>query len=666
MLGGIFLFQAPHPTDEQKIRAAREVLRGRVTSTLTGPYEAKFPFDERELLKGSSTDQLHRAMMMPTSLLLDAYGATQDLEYLIAARDTVAAWADYEARVVWSRGLLWNDHAIAERAIAIGRFWMVYRQSAIYDAEIGAKTLRFARRSADFLASAQHFTARSNHGVMQSLALLYLARAFPTLPRSGEYADIAVARIDRQLEFYVSEEGAVLEHSPYYHQLGVKLLEYIEQLRRVAGRPITPALASKAAKSRALLAALMRTDQSLPLIGNTPEKAPRATLGLAASYESLVLPISGTAVSWHRSGKAPTTQLVMTWANFATRAHKHANDGSVALWSGREIITNSGYWPYDDARLMAATGWRGSNAPHLVGEAATIERANSLLAYAETDATAYFDVESARRGGTALRRQVLWIKPTTLLIIDSSLASSPAPALETLWTVHHSLKATESLPIAVSASDGMLVACLSLPAGNSYQVRRWFANSDPFGGFFALGADVDDIMPTHTIELRSNAKQPLLSMWSLAPPGGCDASTLELASWAGSNAWTVNVAHAGERLRVTRNGSELVLTRTAGDAQALHLAPQDAKAQEIARSQIDAAYRALAAEYPPTRYLRPWRVASSYAVIAGVLAQLAIFASLRWLWRTRAWGKRLAHFAGWPVVAAWLAACSWLVFFYIG
>ena len=141
------------------------------------------PFARVDLQWGWPTQQLRFASLAHVEVLLDAYQATGDIAFLEGARDIVDAWAGFERSRVLPIGFLWNDHAIAQRVLVLTRYWSLLRGSPAFKPESARALLGFVQRSGLMLAKPGHFTVRTNHGVMQNLALLHVAAAFPALPR---------------------------------------------------------------------------------------------------------------------------------------------------------------------------------------------------------------------------------------------------------------------------------------------------------------------------------------------------------------------------------------------------------------------------------------------------------------------------------------------------
>ena len=170
-----------------------------------------------DLLHGGPSFQLTLASLSLENLLLEEFEHSGDRRYYEVARDRILAFANWEEQQRKPVAFLWNDHAIAARISVIVRLWQHLRGDA--DATVSQKEALIAlvMRSGELLAKPKLFTVRTNHGVMVDIALLQIAAAFPLLPKTRYWRDIAIERLELQLGFYVSDEGIVLEHSAGYH-----------------------------------------------------------------------------------------------------------------------------------------------------------------------------------------------------------------------------------------------------------------------------------------------------------------------------------------------------------------------------------------------------------------------------------------------------------------
>ena len=79
-------------------------------------------------------------------------------------------------------------------------------------------------RSGRLLSEPSNYRWRTGHGVIQNLALLQIAAAFPSLPDSPRLKAVAVERFQAQMNYYVGREGVTLLHSAGYHFTGTYFL----------------------------------------------------------------------------------------------------------------------------------------------------------------------------------------------------------------------------------------------------------------------------------------------------------------------------------------------------------------------------------------------------------------------------------------------------------
>ena len=112
-------------------------------------------------------------------ILVDAYTASGNDAYLTFAKDLIIAFAKMERKLWIDRGLIWNDHAVAERATVIIKFWRAYRNHNNFNPTEARLILQLLQRCILLLAKPSHFNSVTNHGIMQNLALLQYSIAFP-------------------------------------------------------------------------------------------------------------------------------------------------------------------------------------------------------------------------------------------------------------------------------------------------------------------------------------------------------------------------------------------------------------------------------------------------------------------------------------------------------
>ena len=312
-------------TGRELLAAAEAILAGKLTLSGHESQAMSFPFSIADLEKGRPGLQLQTASLVTADILLAAHEETRDAKYFEGARRVILEFAEAERRALWPRGLLWNDHAAANRVAVLARFWRTYRAQSDLDVESARRVLEFAARTGELLAKPSHFTFATNHGVMQNVALMQVALAFPRLPGSERFRRLGAERLRLQLGHFINGEGVVLEDSAGYHQFGVALLTDAFRLMELHGLPVPIAEREKLVKARGFLGELQRPDGSLPVIGDTSADWTQARSTLRASgrpgHEVAVYPSAGYAVWWSGLDRWPTpsalSQTVATWSHYS-------------------------------------------------------------------------------------------------------------------------------------------------------------------------------------------------------------------------------------------------------------------------------------------------------------------------------------------------------------
>lgn len=607
-----------------------------------------------DLSQGHGVGVLSFSSLFQVDVFVHAYRLSGDGRYLATARDLALAYARYE-RAAWrDHGFLWNDHAIAARVGVIVRFWAAYRGSALFEESAASEILQHVARSAALLAMPAHFTAWSNHGVMQNIALLQVAAAFPALVDPAALARLAIDRLALQLPFYASEEGVVLEHSAGYQEMGHMLLAMAMPLAELNRLPLPQGWAAKLERSDSVLRDMRRPDGTLPPFGDTLVDVPAVPRVAADPAETelrppQLFPLSGLALWSGVAGDGrPASHSTVTWSYFPGHPHKHADEMSLVVWAaGRGWITPSGYAPYDSDLRTAILGWQGSNAPHAAGEAAASKRQATLLGAAASTLSVLLDMRREWVGGGGFRRQVLQVAGGRWLVIDEPLAPVPGDAMETLWTF---------MPDLVLESRG----------GGRYLLRGDAGEAMTVSLLAAAGP------PRATEHLASRSP---LAGWIATERGMQGAPALRVA--AGGRGWTATLFEFGraparasltfddaEHWRIAapgwqaaRDGARLQVVVDERRADAELRTPRDTAA---ARESIQQALAAATKAYPKYRNLDEYRLAVAGVLsVAWLVQALALHVALPRMRR-----RRILPLISGVLLSGWAAGSVWLAMVY--
>jgi hypothetical protein len=609
---------------------------------------------------GSPSAQLDVSSLIVADTLLAAYRETGSDRYFNAALQSALAWARFERSAWIPIGFLWNDHAIAARVQVLTSLWREYRTRNDFNTDRGAELLAFVARSAELLARPSHYTVRTNHGIMQDLALLHVGIAFPRLPGTAERTRIALDRLALHLPFYVSPDGVVLEHSTGYQEMAVFLLHDALEYFKVLGIAAPPGLRERYEAAECLQRHLTRPDLSLPSYGDTrtmirPEWliARNAPVLCGAQPESRVDLDFGLASL--RGFGAAGTQLFMTWADFASGAHKHDDELATWLWiDGQDWWLGSGYWPYGDAGRSIAISWRGANAPHAVGEMRPGRGGSRLLSSLQNGPVQMLDVERREPDGRVYRRQVLGLGDLGVLTLDSASGASADTRFESVWTLVPGIavQPMQMAPGAYQLSDARSGRLLAVSfAGVGQEVQQLSGSRDPFGGLVIRDGLIQKAQAFVVSVPFGNWSAALWAPVAAASPGA-----VTMAAWDGPERWSMSLSGPGGVHAITRNdsGLELASPREGGGSWRLDAA---ADARPLL-DQATAAYREAALRYPPFPDYVEYRMRVSLGIAVLFVAQYVGLWMLGLLGMTRP--LRAAF-----VTLAWAGTTWWLYYSYL-
>lgn len=632
--------------ENSAVSIARQLERGEFVMPGVGAATFGLPFDGRDYTAISEPFKLRFASLHVPLILLIAYEYTGDETHFDLARKIILGWAQHDRSSFLPQGLQYNDHAIASRAYVLTRFWARYRNHADFDAREAQIIVEAVMRTAQYLAKPSHYMAATNHGVMQNLALLHLASAFPALDKASDYRDIALDRLADQLTYYVSDEGMILEHSAGYQQYGINLLADYASYLAIMNRPMPEELAAAYANSLEVYASLRRRDGTLPKIGDTMGPAgavrvvdidaagnrstPRPWRPLTDAPASRVLPVSGLAALWHGAGNEPDKgQLVMTWSRFPSMAHKHADDLSITLWNPDGAwIAGVGYWPYWSPQRKEAISWPASNAPHFRGEKPGAKSASELLGQGVSSEFAFLDVRRVTEQGGSLRRQLAWLPDGSVIVIDAAKpATSSNPSdFVVVWTgapdlgLRKSSGADQYSFERVAPRSAMHVAVSS---DQPLNVQSFVGSNDPFRGWTS---DADVATPAPAIEVAAGNPGWILSQFSFLQKAPDDAGIYRMLHFSAADDWELGI-ESGEPVRLRRSGD--ILTWLAADAGVQSVSVAAPQGMTVKREKIVRSFQRATDRFPRFRPLMEYRSYASALVIAAALALEFLFLAVR-------------------------------------
>jgi hypothetical protein len=658
--------------DDEIIKAANDLFTGQYT--LEGQsVPVTVPFDGSSEKFGVPGWDLDLCSFIVPALLARAFEVSKNTRYLDGAVDYIVAWAAFESSLFVPRGLVFNDHATAARAIVVSEVWRLYRGGPSYEDATANELLHYVRRIRQLLSKPELFEYRTNHGFMQSLSLLHLSLAFPVLEYTDGYASLAVDRLFSQLPYHLSTEGVILEHSAGYHLNGLHRLAAVWRYLGLLNQPVPDELVNRYEKSLEVAIQLLRPDRTLPPIGDTRTRQygqypvasfadePRIARHIdnvdlegTRPEPSFVAPAAGLSVFWSGLDTWPTaeglSQTVVHWGNFDTQSHKHADEMGISLWAGgKQWIRGIGSWPYDKSRRRA-TGWRSSNAPHWLNEPRLGERDTVLEGRGSGDTSEFLELARRNIDGSEFRRQLILLDGNHWIVLDSYHSDTPREA-EVLWRFSPELilesAAGSSVYFVESADDSSLG--IHLVAN-----KDWTIESDASGSAeWNTGVESNrEIVPSPAIRGTSIGKDLVIAaVFSIGNSQTDKGSSLQ---WRSNDKWSLSLEqNRGTALRLERRGGNLTVTSAERITRVLRILPVGRESNSLA--QEEESFLQMQKKYGrPIQFRLERRVKVSAAVVLVTLLQYLVFVFIRQRF-PRMLGAALTLSA-----ACWLGLCLFL------
>jgi hypothetical protein len=645
-------------TKEAALRAADLLLSGTLTLPRFDDMQIGRPLGLADLTKGAPTAQLQVASLVTVDILLRAYEYSAQEKFLDAARQDIIAFAEIERSQWVQTGYLWNDHAIAARVGALVRFLIASRDANSLDNTALQSILGLIKRSGALLSKPALFTFATNHGAMQSIALLQIAAAFPYLENVEKWKSVACERLQMQMQYYVSPDGVVLEHSSTYHALGMDVLEYAFTLLPLVNCVIPADWQAKKELGARFTSALQRPDGNFPAIGNT-EYIPEHVLKLyqqdapttqamtstrKAPVDTLLLPVSGYAIWWRTLNELPEQQALAqtttTWSYFQGHGHKHADDLSVLIWAGgRSWITNVGYWPYGYSGLHEAVNWRGSNAPHIPSEAMHSERQTTLLSYSNNANLRFLELlRTTPNPNVRIARQIIELPAGIWMVLDIATGDG-ATNVTRVWTTMPDLRAeniSEQTALVHDAGGGLSMRMDWL--GSDKTKTSYFKGSrDPFAGWVVIDG-APTAAPAWEVEQSAEKTSWVLSTFRYGDTNHVrEITTHPALTFTDAEHWVLELNSTAQAVKLMRDGNRLRYHPMG--KQAIEIALEKGPDVSRERLAIRTAFQNAADIFPRTRDVIYYRYRlTKFAFVLLVLQELGFLVITFFFWR---WHKML-------------------------
>lgn len=643
--------------DGEVLQAAELLISGNLLLPGYPPVPISPRFSNADLIKGFPSWGLQYGSLVVPKIFLKAFEISGNPKWLTASLDFTRAFIRHEKSAWLPEGFLWNDHAIAGRVGVIIKLWRLYRNSQDYSEEIGQELISHILRCRALLGKKSHFTFMTNHGVMQNISLLQIRVAFPGLPEEESYLVLAVERLEKQLRFYMSDEGVVLEHSAEYHKFGFQLVGMAVRLLELLGEPVPQRWKELHKKSRDFLEVISLPDGELPMFGNTSSNLELVKDFLSGDLLTVeknrcghdrgmfLYPVSGYAVHWS-CDSGQISQTVMALSFFQGHGHKHADELSILTWSnGMRWLTGVGYWPYGVPGEEIAYGWGGSNAPHWIGEQTNGERSSTIVSFAASNQLSFLDARRDNVDGSGFRRQVIQLGSALWVVLDIPHGNQGKDA-EILWTFFPGISMTPKGSQNYHAVSGESSMWVNI-SGASIRDRLFSGERSPWLGW-VVNNSVPSPADTLRLQFSGSQQEPVVSTFLLGRVNEALPVQTHLTHFQSPDDWEfrLQIGDMAASKSVRLVNDQISVSGLRGDKE-VSLPVEKIGDVVVARKKIRTAYQETAAEYPRYREVNHYRLKLTKIFLV-LFAINALFLMLVWAYWKRIYHVlRLASVGGW-------------------
>ncbi len=456
--------------------------------------------------------------------LANAAEATGDARYLEKAAEIIESWFDFHHDNEKPPSYAWGDHAVADRVRNVMHFLRAY--SAVEDVHLPDSFLEkvhtLLHEHGNWLLEEKNYHPY-NHGMMASMALTQIALTFPELDRYGSRKQTGISRVRARIRADLSAENVHREHSAFYHVFFLDLVLRMEDYLDCKGVTLFEAGDETVEEMKQYVAYMAKPDGRLPMIGDTSDDRvarhyghPWVMYSLSEGKEgvrppnnSMVYPDAGVAIlrdEWRTGREFPNTYLFFQ-AAFHSTVHKHADDLGFVFYShGEDILVGPGVYAYDSSKYRQyVRSAQAHNNLAVDGKSYTVSRENigkaDITAYSLEDAFDFVQGSHTMYDGVALKRGIVFIRPSTVLVVDEAVSDDQYP-IQQIWTLAPAARDLEFDRDGVSfvvGENGVSVNIRQLRPTEG--VNHYYGQDEPVRGF--MSPQQGELVPIHQVEFEN-------------------------------------------------------------------------------------------------------------------------------------------------------------------
>lgn len=504
--------------------------------------------------------------------LSNAAEVSGSVSYLAKAAEIIGSWYDFHHDNKKPPPYAWYDHTVAWRIQNVVHFLRAY--SSLHDVQLpgpfAEKVAAMLHQDATWLLDERNYHP-NNHGMMASMALIQMALTFPELDDSGLWKEMGLSRIRERIQADLSVENVHMEHSAAYHLFFLNLVLQVEGYLDTKGVMLFEPADRTIEEMKQYVGYMVKPDCRIPVIGDTNDSAlptdydqPWVRYSLSVGEEgvvppdnSVVYPDVGVAIfrdEWRTASKFPDTTYLFFQSAFHSTTHKHADDLSFILYSrGEDIFVGPGVYDYDTSKYRQyITSTQAHNTLTVDGESYVISRDKvgkaGITAYKLGEAFDFVQGSHTMYGGVTLKRGIVFIRPSTILVIDEAV-SGTEHSIQQVWNLSlaaHDLKFDRDGASFLVGENGVSVEIRQLSP--VVGVNHYYGQEDPLRGF--ISPRQFELVPIDQLEFESyGSGTAFVTQITVTEPGE-DIPTIEVDP---DNPYQAIVVHHSDGTTLTIN-----------------------------------------------------------------------------------------------------------------
>jgi len=240
----------------------------------------------------------------------------------------------------------YNDHVISERVEFLLLF-LSYLKTKEIDGMILHNIENQIAKDVYFLLDDKRFTWKTNHGLMQLRALTTVAAMLPNSEIGVKCKEIVEQRIKYLLDFFIANDGAILESASGYWLYIYEQLKLISEAG-VLNKKTNENIREKLIKGRRFLNQLVIDNGFLQGLGDSYNKFNLEGFD-RFSGKSMVSSFGNGLVSLRYNADSKTNQILFVSLDTPPNVHKLPEDLAIYIYSGEPFFINTGTYAYDNS-----------------------------------------------------------------------------------------------------------------------------------------------------------------------------------------------------------------------------------------------------------------------------------------------------------------------------